>query len=88
MNDFLETFFTFYPTASEKELAYYVNNNALPSIDRDYLFSELVNPVFQSVDNQIKVWVTVKYLDETNKATQFSQYELTLEKDTNWVIVE
>ncbi len=87
VTEFLETFFTFYPTATEKELAYYVKNNALPPIGKDYLFSELVHPVFQTVDHQIKVWVTVKYLDEATKAIQISQYELTLEKDINWMIV-
>src|SRR5699024_6528648 len=63
VTEFLETFFTFYPTATDKELAYYVKDNALPPIGKDYLFSELVHPVFQTVDNQIKVWVTVKYID-------------------------
>lgn len=87
VTEFLETFFTFYPTATEKELAYYVKSNALPVIDKDYLFSELVNPVFQSVDNQIKVWVKVKYIDEATKKVQLSQYQLTLEKDMNWMIV-
>ncbi|KKE79181.1 conjugal transfer protein [Bacilli bacterium] len=87
VTEFLETFFAFYPTATDKELAYYVKNNALPPIDKDYLFSELVNPVFQTVDDQIKVWATVKYIDETTNATQFSQYILKLEKDTNWMIV-
>lgn len=85
---FLETFFASYPTVTEQELAYYVKNNALPPIEKDYTFSELVNPVYQEQDNQIKAWVTVKYLDETTKATQLSQYEITLEKDTNWMIVE
>ncbi|GGB47957.1 conjugal transfer protein [Lentibacillus populi] len=85
---FLETFFASYPTATEQELAYYVKNNALPVIDQDYTFSELINPVFQELDNQIKAWITVIYLDEMTKATQLSQYELTLEKDSNWVIVE
>ncbi len=88
ITEFLETFFTFYPTATEKELAYYVKNNALPPIGKDYLFSELVHPVFQAVDHQIKVWVTVKYIDETTKATQFSQYILTLEKDINWMVIK
>ncbi len=88
VTEFLETFFTFYPTATDKELAYYVKNNALPPIGKDYLFSELINPVFQTVDDQIKVWVTVKYIDEVTKASQFSQHILTLEKDTNWMIVE
>ena len=88
VTEFLETFFTSYPTATEQELTYYVKNHALPVIEKDYTFSELVNPVFQEKENQIMVWVTVKYLDEATKATQLSQYELTLEKDTNWMIVE
>ncbi|GGN56890.1 conjugal transfer protein [Oceanobacillus indicireducens] len=88
VTEFLETFFTFYPTATDKELAYYVKNNALPPISKDYLFSDLVHQVFQTVDHQLKVWVTVKYIDEATKFTQFSQYILTLEKDTNWMIVE
>ncbi len=88
VTEFLETFFAFYPTATDKELAYYVKNHALPPIGKDYLFSELVHPIFQTVDHQIKVWVTVKYIDEATKSTHFSQYILTLEKDTNWMIVE
>jgi len=88
VTEFLETFFASYPTATQQELTYYVKNNALPVIEKDYTFSELINPVFQENDNQIKVWVTVKYLDEATKAIQLSQYELTLEKDTNWLIVE
>jgi len=86
--EFLETFFTFYPTATDKELAYYVKNNALPSIDKDYTFSEFINPVFQQSGDQVQVWLSVQYLDETTKAMQVSQYVLTLEKDTNWMIVE
>ncbi|WP_431606502.1 conjugal transfer protein [Globicatella sanguinis] len=88
VTEFLETFFTFYPTATEKELAYYVKNNALPPIGKNYLFSELVHPVFQTVDHQIKVWVTVEYIDEATKATQLSQYSITLEKDTNWMVIK
>ncbi|MDB2851750.1 conjugal transfer protein, partial [Clostridioides difficile] len=41
---FLETFFNLYPTATEKELAYYVARNVLEPIGKDYLYSELVNP--------------------------------------------
>ncbi|MEJ8766215.1 conjugal transfer protein [Oceanobacillus sp. HCA-5259] len=88
VTEFLETFFTFYPTATDKELAYYVKDQALPLINQGYVFSELINPVFKEKENQIKVWITVKYLDETTKAIQFSQYELILEKDRNWMIVE
>lgn len=88
VTEFLETFFAFYPTATDKELAYYVKNNALPVIGKDYTFSELINPVFQQSGDQVQVWLSVQYLDETTKATQVSQYVITLEKDTNWMIVE
>lgn len=43
---FLETFFKLYPTATEKELAYYVQGNVLEPINGDYLYSELINPIF------------------------------------------
>lgn len=85
---FLKTYSSFYPPATEKELSYYVRDNVLSVIEKNYTFSELINLVFREQDNQIKVWVTVKYLDETTKAMQLSQYELILEKDTNWMIVE
>lgn len=65
-----------------------MKDNALPPIGKDYLFSELVNSIFQEKDNQIEAWVTVKYLDESTKAMQISQYKFTLEKDTNWLIVD
>src|SRR5699024_1733124 len=87
VTEFLETFFAFYPTATAKELAYYVTNNALPQIGKDYTSSALINPVYQQSGDQVQVGLSVKYLDETTKATQVSQYVLTLEKDTNWMIV-
>lgn len=85
---FLETFFATYPTATPQELSYYVKDDVLPSIDENYTFSALINPIFQAQENQINVWVTVKYIDETTQANQLSQYELTLEKENNWMIVE
>lgn len=44
----LETFFSLYPTATEKELAYYVKGNALQPISGEYVFAELLNPVDRS----------------------------------------
>ena len=84
---FLETFFKLYPTATEKELAYYVSGNVLEPIGRDYLYSELVNPIFTKDGDNVKVKVAVKFLDNQTKATQVSQYELVLHKDSNWKIV-
>ena len=84
---FLETFFKLYPTATETELAYYVAGNALEPINGDYIYSELVNPVFTKDGDNVKVKVAVKFIDNQTKATQVSQYELTLHKDSNWKIV-
>ncbi|MDO4170957.1 MAG: conjugal transfer protein [Lachnospiraceae bacterium] len=85
--EFLETFFKLYPTATEKELAYYVSGNVLEPVNCDYVFSELVNPIFIKDGEQVKVSLSVKYLDQRTKATQISQFNLTLEKDSNWKII-
>ncbi len=88
ITDFLETFFTLYPTAGEKELAYYIKDETLKPVDCDsYVFSELVNPIYVKDGSQVKATVTVEYLDQTTKATQISQFDLVLEKDDNWMIV-
>lgn len=84
---FLETFFKLYPTATEKELAYYVEENVMEPVQREYQFAELINPVFTKDGENIKVNVSVKYLDNLTKAEQISQYELILHKDSNWKIV-
>ena len=80
---FLETFFKLYPTATETELAYYVAGNVLEPINGDYIYSELVNPVFTKDGDNVKVKVAVKFIDNQTKATQVSQYELTLHKGSN-----
>jgi len=87
VTEFLETFFKLYPTVTEKELAYYVSENVLEPVNCEYVFSELVNPIFTQDGEQVKVSVSVKYLDQRTKATQISQFDLTLEKDSNWKIV-
>lgn len=84
---FLETLFKLYPTNTEKELSYYVAVNVLEPIGRDYLYSELVNPIFTKGGDNMKVKVAVKFLDNQTKATQVSQYGFVLHKDSNWKIV-
>ena len=86
ITSFLETFFKLYPSATEKELAYYVSNDALPVVQKDYVFAELINPIYTMKDNQVNVVVTVKYLDQETKTTHLSQYQLLLEKQDNWRI--
>lgn len=87
VTEFLETFFKLYPAATEKELAYYVTGNALKPVNVDYLFSELINPVFIKDGKRVRAFVSVKYLDQRTKAAQISQFDLILEKDNNWKIV-
>ena len=87
VTEFLETFFKLYPTATEKELAYYVEGNVLAPVGCDYLYSELINPVFTKDGDNVKVKVAVKFIDNQTKAMQVSQYELMLHKDSNWKII-
>lgn len=88
ITEFLNTFFKLYPTASKNELEYYVKGDALKPINGDYIFSELVNPIFKKEGKNIKVLTGVKYIDQQTKMIQVSQYELALEKDNNWIIVK
>ena len=75
-----------------EELPDYLLDNldsfVLAPVSGDYVFSELVNPVFTKDGDNLKVSVPVKYLDNKSKMTQISQYELVLHKDDNWKIVE
>lgn len=85
---FLDTFFKLYPTATEKELAYYVQGNVLEVINCDYLYSELINPVFTRNGENVNVKVSVKFIDNQTKAMQILQYDLTLQKKKNWMIIK
>lgn len=53
INEFLTTFFKLYPTAIAKELTYYVNEGVLKPVGKEYIFSELVNPVYNRNGNQV-----------------------------------
>ena len=89
IKEFLETFFKLYPTAEEKELEYYVKNGVLRPIGREELiFSELELNGFKQVEDDVEVHVNVSYLDQQTKMTQVSQYDLTLKKNDNWMIVK
>ncbi|HJD40814.1 MAG TPA: conjugal transfer protein [Candidatus Blautia stercoripullorum] len=85
--DFLETFFKLYPTATEEELAYYVEDYALEPIEEDYIFSELINPIFKKEEENIKVHVNVAFIDQNTKATIISGYDLTIKKEENWLLI-
>lgn len=77
ITEFLTTFFTLYPTATEQELSYYVSGGALPVIGNDsYVFAGLVNPVFTKNGDAVTANVAVQYLDQRTGMTQVSQFTL------------
>lgn len=89
ITDFLNTFFALYPTATEKELTYYVSGDSMPPIKcADYTFTQLKNTVLRKDGESVKANVSVEYADAATQMTQISQFELTLKKvDGNWKIV-
>ena len=62
--------------------------NVLPLGTLTVTETKAPNPVFTKDGDNLKVSVSVKYLDNKSKMTQISQYELVLHKDDNWKIVE
>lgn len=89
ITEFLTTFFTLYPSASEQELSYYVSGGALPVIANDsYVFAGLVNPVFTKSGDTVTANVAVQYLDQRTGMTQMSQLGLQLRQvDGNWKMI-
>lgn len=87
ITEFLTTFFTLYPAATEQELSYYVSGGALPVIGNDsYVFAGVVNPVFTKSGDTVTAHVAVQYLDQRTGMTQVSQFALRLKKiDGNWI---
>lgn len=89
ITDFLITFFTLYPTATEKELSYYVSGDSMPPVKcADYTFSQLKSTVLNKDGDTVTATVAVEYLDSVTQMTQISQFELVLKLvDGNWKIV-
>ena len=87
--DFLIAFFTLYPTATEKELSYYVSGDSMPPVKcADYTFSQLKSTVLNKDGDTVTATVAVEYLDSVTQMTQISQFELALKLvDGNWKIV-
>lgn len=89
ITEFLTTFFTLYPSASEQELSYYVSGGALPVIENEsYVFAALVNSVYTKQGDTVTANVAVQYLDQQTGMTQVSQFVLQLRQvDGNWKII-
>ena len=87
ITEFLETFFKLYPTASEKELEYYSENESMSQVSSDLRFVEITNPIYLEKDGSVQVKIVVKYLNEIEKVTNSFQYNLLLNKEENWKII-
>lgn len=88
ITEFLTTFFTLYPAATEQELSYYVSDGVLPVIGNEsYVFAGLMNPVFSKSGDTVTADVAVQYLDQRTGMTQVSQFALHLRQvEGNWKI--
>ena len=88
ITEFLTTFFTLYPAATEQELSYYVSGDVLPVIGNEsYVFAGLMNPVFSKSGDTVTADVAVQYLDQRTGMTQVSQFTLQMRQvDGNWKI--
>lgn len=88
IKEFLDTFFSLYPSATEKELAYYAKPGTMEVINANYVYAGLLSPVYYMEEEKMMAHVYVQYLDQDAKVTQISEYTLTLEKGDNWKIVD
>jgi hypothetical protein len=52
------------------------------------IYSKLIDPVFTKDGENLKVNVSVEFIDNQTKAIQISQFDLTLYKDSNWKIIQ
>ncbi len=90
ITEFLERFFNLYPTASKEELQYYIIRDSLPNISdtASLKFVKIMDPIFNKLTDSFQINVKVCYLELGSKTTQIFDYDLIIEKQNNWKIVE
>lgn len=86
IDEFLKSFFTMYPSATEKEIAYYVDNNLLNQINKNYVFVELINSIYIQKEDTVLTSFYVKYIDRDTNSIIIMEYNLELTKSGNWKI--
>lgn len=88
VQQFLHDFFAFYPTAGESALTAFVRNDALPALSVEYEFIDIVSNALMPDGDRVIAYVTVQFYDPRTFSNVFSQFELVLEHEGSWVIVE
>lgn len=84
---FLNTFFKIYPTAKKTELLYYVKEDSIKEINKDYIFSEIKQINYFEAKDGVRVKAVAVYIDKETKAVMPFTYNLVLKKaQDKWVI--
>lgn len=63
-----------------------MEDHSLEPIEGNYIFSELINPIFTKEGENIKVHVDVAFIDQDTDSTVISEYNLMVIKNQNWKI--
>lgn len=59
----------------------------MSQVSSDLRFVEITNPIYLEKDGSVQVKIVVKYLNEIEKVTNSFQYNLLLNKEENWKII-
>lgn len=70
-----------------EELAYYVVKDTLEPIEGNFIFSELINPIFAKKGENTKVHVYVAFIDQNTELTVISEYNLIIIKKGTWKLL-
>lgn len=89
VEEFLNTFFKVYPNADENELAFYVKDEQLKPIYKNYKFLSIDNLVIESdTKGSYQVEFIVKYEDQDTNVVYSNQYRMGLAtKDSGELVI-
>lgn len=83
IEDFLNTFFKIYPSASKKEIVYYVKDNSIHEINKNYDFIEINQLTISKEKDGYSTHFFVVYKDKDTQLKVANEYNAIVEKDAN-----
>ncbi|MGY3779317.1 conjugal transfer protein [Isobaculum melis] len=87
VKEFLETFFKIYPQSTKKELVYYVKDENVQEIQKNYEFVEISNLIVKENDGyQAHFYVTYKNTD--TQMLVVNEYDIQLSKQNDKYVIE
>lgn len=72
----------------QRAISYNVSFQALSPVNKEFVFVELMSPVYIMRDWKVIATLTVNYLYQETKVTHNSQFELGLQNQDNWKIIK